>query len=72
MGHGAQVVMMVTRQWLQVDFGRETTGTKVATQGRNSQGEWVRSYSLSYSTEGIHWAQYALTDGHVKVTTVKV
>ncbi|KAM7428120.1 hypothetical protein ABFA07_020861 [Porites harrisoni] len=54
-------------QWLQVDFGRETTVTKVATQGRNSMGEWVRSYSLSYSTDGTHWAQYRLTDGHVKV-----
>ena len=46
--------------------------TKVATQGRNSQGEWVRSDSLSYSTDGTHWAQYTLTDGHVKVTTVNV
>ena len=35
-------------------------------------GEWVRSYSLSYSTDGTHWAQYRLTDGHVKVTTVNV
>ena len=54
-------------QWLQVNFGRETTVTKVATQGRNNGGEWVISYSLSYSTDGIHWASYTLMDGHIKV-----
>ena len=59
-------------QWLQVNFGRETTVTKVATQGRNNGVNWVRSYSLSYSTDGIHWAQHTLTNGHVKVTAVKV
>ena len=54
-------------QWLQVNFGRETTVTKVATQGRNNGAEWVISYSLSYSTDGIHWASYTLMDGHIKV-----
>ena len=41
--------------------------TKVATQGRNNGAEWVISYSLSYSTDGIHWASYTLMDGHIKV-----
>ena len=54
-------------QWLQVDFGQETTMTKVTTQGMNEGGNWVRSYSLSYGTDGIHWASYTLMDGHIKV-----
>ena len=41
--------------------------TKVATQGMNKGGNWVRSYSLSYGTDGIHWASYTLMDGHIKV-----
>ena len=38
--------------------------TKVATQGMNKGGNWV---SLSYGTDGIHWASYTLMDGHIKV-----
>jgi len=54
-------------QWLQVYFGRETTVTKVATQGRYDDNQWVMSYSLSYSVDGTHWAWYRLADGHIKV-----
>jgi len=55
------------KQWLQVYFGRETTVTKVATQGRYESDQWVMSYSLSYSVDGTHWAWYRLADGHIKV-----
>ena len=54
-------------QWLQVYFGRETTVTEVATQGRYDADKWVMSYSLSYSVDGTHWAWYRLADGHIKV-----
>ena len=54
-------------QWLQVSFGRQTTVTKVATQGRYDGGQWVTSYSLSYSVDGAHWVWYRLSDGHIKV-----
>ena len=55
-------------QWLQVYFGRETTVTKVTTQGRyGCCNQWVMSYSLSYSVDGIHWAWYRLSDGQLKV-----
>ena len=54
-------------QWLQVYFGRETTVTKVATQGRYDSDQWVMSYSLSYSVDGSHWAWYRLSDGRIKV-----
>ncbi|XP_078368661.1 uncharacterized protein LOC144652511 isoform X2 [Oculina patagonica] len=55
------------KQGLQVKFGRETTVTKVATQGRYDGNHWVMSYSLSYSVDGSHWAWYRLSDGQVKV-----
>ena len=54
-------------QWLQISFGRETTVTKVATQGRYDADQWVTSYSLSHSVDGVHWAWYRLSDGHIKV-----
>ena len=55
-------------QWLQIYFGRETTVTKVATQGRyDCCDQWVMSFSLSYSVDGIHWASYRLSDGQLKV-----
>lgn len=54
-------------QWLQVYFGRETTVSEVATQGRYDGDQWVTSYSLSHSVDGSHWAWYRLTDGKIKV-----
>ena len=54
-------------QWLQISFGRQTTVTKVATQGRYETNQWVTSYSLSYSVDGTHWVWYRLSDGHIKV-----
>lgn len=35
-------------QWLQADLGNWTRVTGVATQGREEDGQWVKSYSLSY------------------------
>ena len=54
-------------QWLQVSFGRQTTVTKVATQGRYDGDKRVTSYSLSYSVDGAHWVLYRLSNGHIKV-----
>ncbi len=54
-------------QWLEVYFGRETTVTKVATQGTYNHNQWVMSYSLSYSVDGVHWSWYRLSDGQIKV-----
>lgn len=54
-------------EWLQVSFGRETTVTQVATQGRYDADQWLTSYSLSYSVDGSHWAWYRLSNGHIKV-----
>ena len=54
-------------QWLQVYFGRETTVSKVAAQGRYDSDRWVMSYSLSHSVDGSHGAWYRLSDGQIKV-----
>ena len=41
-------------QWLQVDLGKITTVTHVATQGRNSYSpaQWVVKYKLQFSGDG--------------------
>ena len=45
-------------QWVQVDFGQIMLVTGVATQGRCSFGQWIKSYSLSYTTDGQSWQSY--------------
>ena len=57
-------------QWLQLYFGRETTVTKVAIQGRHNYNQWVMSFSLSYSVDGIHWTWHRLSDGQIKVVLI--
>ena len=42
-------------QWLQVDFLKRVRIDKVATQGRPDHAQWVTSYRLSYSQDGIIW-----------------
>ncbi|KAL9958573.1 hypothetical protein ACROYT_G035603 [Oculina patagonica] len=53
-------------QWLQVDFVRMVTLGQVATQGRPEYAQWVASYSLSYSMNGIDHEMYE-QDGSVKI-----
>jgi hypothetical protein len=45
-------------QYLEVQFARATTVSAVSTQGRENSDNWVKSYSLSYSTDGETWEQY--------------
>ena len=52
--------------WLQVDLGRKTTITGLATQGSCYGGEWPTSYSLSYSNDGFNWTDYE-ESGNAKV-----
>jgi len=56
-------------QWLQIDLGTPTTVTKVATQGRQDDSQWITSYSLSYSHAGSFWVQYTVR-GRKKVITM--
>ena len=40
-------------QWLQIDLGNQQTKvTRVATQGRNGQNQWVTKYRLQYGEDG--------------------
>ncbi|XP_078346805.1 uncharacterized protein LOC144632074 [Oculina patagonica] len=45
-------------QWLQVNFGKETQVTGIATQGSYTRGYRVKSYSLRYSNNGLYFQQY--------------
>jgi hypothetical protein len=52
--------------WLQVDFELQATVSEVVTQGRADVPQWVKSYSLSYSNNGIDFHPYH-QNGVVKV-----
>ncbi|EDO29609.1 predicted protein, partial [Nematostella vectensis] len=40
-------------QWLQVDLGKLSKVVKVATQGRQDLNQWVTTYKLAYSRDGV-------------------
>jgi hypothetical protein len=44
-------------EFLQVDLGRDYTVTAVATQGRAGFDQWVTSFSLLFSRDGLTWAE---------------
>ena len=46
--------------WFQVDFGNWTKVSGISTQGRNSDTlqQWVKSYRVSYSYDGLLFADY--------------
>ena len=55
-------------QWLQVDLGRYTTVTRIATQGRSDSSQWVTKYWLQYSDDRVNFHWYKdLVDGSIKV-----
>ena len=45
-------------EWLRVDLGRYRTVTGIATQGRNDAYQWVTSYILQYSEDGVTYVSY--------------
>lgn len=47
-------------QWLQVDLGKITNVTYIATQGRNhySPSQWVKKYKIQFSDEGVSFLFY--------------
>ena len=56
-------------QWLQIDFRRITTIVEVSTQGRAGYYQYVKSYTLSYSDEGLSFQKYK-RHGLVKVIEI--
>ncbi|XP_047198432.1 contactin-associated protein-like 4 [Hippoglossus stenolepis] len=49
-------------QWLEVDLGRRTEITAVATQGRYGSSDWLTAYLLMFSDTGHNWKQYRQED----------
>ena len=45
-------------QYLQIKFDQIYQITGVATQGRASSAQWVKSYKLEYSADGSTWTYY--------------
>lgn len=45
-------------QWYQVNFGRPTRVVKFSTQGRQDARQWVTQYYLTFSQDGIQFAEY--------------
>lgn len=39
-------------QWIEVDLGKITKITSLATQGRQDSTQFVKSYTITYSVEG--------------------
>lgn len=54
-------------QWFQVNLGGWTQITAVATQGRQDSNQWVKSYTLSHSYDGVFWATVNNEDGSQQV-----
>ena len=63
---GAWAARSFNHAWLQVDFVKNVTLGKVATQGRQDFPQWVKSYALSYGMNGVDYETYE-QDGSVKV-----
>ncbi|XP_028300530.1 contactin-associated protein-like 4 isoform X4 [Gouania willdenowi] len=49
-------------QWLEVDLGKRTHITAVATQGRYGSSDWLTSYLLMFSDTGHNWRQHRQED----------
>ena len=46
-------------QWLQVDLQEENIKvTRIATQGRSKNAQWVKKYKLQYSDDGKNFQYY--------------
>ena len=45
-------------QWLQVDLGAKTEVTGIQIQGRQDVGEWVTSFTISFSSNGTTYTPY--------------
>ena len=45
-------------QWLQIDFNYPATIDEILTQGRQSTNQWVKTYTVSYSNDGVTFNPY--------------
>ncbi|XP_048584003.1 receptor-type tyrosine-protein phosphatase T isoform X2 [Nematostella vectensis] len=54
-------------QYLQVDLGRVTKITGIATQGSPTEDKWVTQYSLKYTLGGSLWLSYKTEQNQEKI-----
>ena len=47
-----------THQFLQIDLGAKSVVKRISTQGRYDANQWVTSYTLSYSQNGVRFYPY--------------
>ena len=58
-------------QWIQIDLGVVTRVKRIATQGRYDANQWVKSYTVSYSSDGSRF--YPVKHGRrIKVTVSSI
>ena len=46
------------KQWLQIDLGTAARVKRIATQGRYDANQWVKSYTVSFSHNGVKFYPY--------------
>ena len=54
-------------QWFQVDFGNWTMVHAIGIQGRQDAAQWVKSYSVTFSYNGIFYETVSDKNGLKKV-----
>jgi hypothetical protein len=59
-----------TNQWLQIDFKYKATVAEILTQGRSNANQWVKSYTIAYSDDGVNFTTYKGDKGQDKVTFI--
>ena len=58
-------------QWLQIDFKRLTAIVGVSTQGRAGYTQYVKTYTLSHSQDGVSFQAYK-PHNHLKVNYIVI
>lgn len=58
LGGGWSALTYDSNQWLQVDLNSQYRVTRVATQGKNGQDQWVTTYKLQYKEDGGSFQNY--------------
>ena len=57
------------RQWFKVNFGYITRFKGIATQGRQDANQWVKTYTVTYSRDGVSYIPYR-ENKRIKVSVV--
>ena len=50
-------------QWIQAEFATPFKISAIQTQGRHGHNQWVKSFKLSFSNDGVNWSDATDNDG---------